>query len=353
MEDVVQPMEVQNPAPVVVSKTNAPDSPQMILHPNLPRHSSQIGDLDQWIETLRGGQHISLEHVKQLCSMAKDVLLKEENVRHIISPVMVCGDIHGQLQDLIELFTVAGPLPNTNYLFMGDYVDRGYYSVECVSLLLAYKVRYPNRITILRGNHESYNITQIYGFYDECNAKYSSVQAWQEFTAVFNTLPLSTIIDNKIFCLHGGLSPTIETIDQIHALDRKKEVPHVGPMCDMLWSDPDETLGWTESPRGAGYTFGSDVSEDFIEKNQLTNIYRAHQLIMEGYNWTHNELVATIFSAPNYCYRCNNDAAIMELNDNNAFNPITFKPAETNDIPKIRNIPDYFIDPSRNLQYLT
>lgn len=224
---------------------------------------------------------------------------------------------------------------------IGDYVDRGYYSVETVTLLVALKIRYPQRITILRGNHESRQITQVYGFYDECLRKYGNANVWKFFTDLFDYLPLTALIDNQIFCLHGGLSPSIDTLDNIRALDRIQEVPHEGPMCDLLWSDPDDRCGWGISPRGAGYTFGQDISEAFNHNNGLTLIARAHQLVMEGYNWSQDRNVVTIFSgksrchdhgkailwilrnslltcgslAPNYCYRCGNQAAIMEIDE--------------------------------------
>lgn len=178
----------------------------------------------------------------------------------------------------------------------GDYVDRGYYSVETVTLLVALKIRYPLRITILRGNHESRQITQVYGFYDECLRKYGNANVWKYFTDLFDYLPLTALIDNQIFCLHGGLSPSIDTLDNIRALDRIQEVPHEGPMCDLLWSDPDDRCGWGISPRGAGYTFGQDISEAFNHNNGLTLIARAHQLVMEGYNWSQDRNVVTIFS---------------------------------------------------------
>lgn len=178
----------------------------------------------------------------------------------------------------------------------GDYVDRGYYSVETVTLLVALKIRYPQRITILRGNHESRQITQVYGFYDECLRKYGNANVWKYFTDLFDYLPLTALIDNQIFCLHGGLSPSIDTLDNIRALDRIQEVPHEGPMCDLLWSDPDDRCGWGISPRGAGYTFGQDISEAFNHNNGLTLIARAHQLVMEGYNWSQDRNVVTIFS---------------------------------------------------------
>jgi len=178
----------------------------------------------------------------------------------------------------------------------GDYVDRGYYSVETVTLLVALKIRYPARITILRGNHESRQITQVYGFYDECLRKYGNANVWKYFTDLFDYLPLTALIENQIFCLHGGLSPSIDTLDNIRALDRVQEVPHEGPMCDLLWSDPDDRCGWGISPRGAGYTFGQDISEAFNHNNGLTLIARAHQLVMEGYNWSQDRNVVTIFS---------------------------------------------------------
>ncbi|KAK4696501.1 hypothetical protein P7C71_g1419, partial [Lecanoromycetidae sp. Uapishka_2] len=178
---------------------------------------ASIPTLDGWIESLMNCKQLAENDVQRLCDRK--------------CPVTVCGDIHGQFHDLMELFKIGGPNPDTNYLFMGDYVDRGYYSVETVTLLVALKIRYPQRITILRGNHESRQITQVYGFYDECLRKYGNANVWKYFTDLFDYLPLTALIDNQIFCLHGGLSPSIDTLDNIRALDRIQEVPHEGPMC--------------------------------------------------------------------------------------------------------------------------
>lgn len=303
-----------------------------------------ISNLDAWIEQLMDCKQLLEEQMKQLCEKAREILSEESNVQPVSSPVTVCGDIHGQFHDLIELFQIGGNAPDTNYLFMGDYVDRGYYSVETVSLLIALKIRYKDRITILRGNHESRQITQVYGFYDECIRKYGNSNVWRYLTDLFDYLPLTAVIDNQIFCLHGGLSPAIDTLDHVRSLDRIQEVPHEGPMCDLLWSDPDDRPGWGISPRGAGYTFGPDISEAFIQKNGLSLIARAHQLVMDGYNWSQDRQVVTVFSAPNYCYRCNNQAAIMEIDDIMQYGFIQFEPAPRKGEPLVtRRIPDYFV----------
>lgn len=239
-------------------------------------NNEDISILDRQVEQLIDFKPIPEHEVKNLCEKAKEILSKETNVQPVRCPVTVCGDIHGQFHDLMELFKIGGKAPDTNYLFMGDYVDRGYYSVETVTLLVALKVRYKDRITILRGNHESRQITQVYGFYDECLRKYGNANVWKYFTDLFDYLPLTAVVEQKIFCLHGGLSPSLDSLDQIRQLDRVQEVPHEGPMCDLLWSDPDDRTGWGISPRGAGYTFGQDISEQFNHVNNLKLVSRAH-----------------------------------------------------------------------------
>eukprot|EP00210_Caulerpa_lentillifera_P006559 g6264.t1 len=272
-------------------------------------------DLDRWIEQLRNCEPISEKAVKTLCEWAQDLLVEEGNVQRVDSPVTICGDIHGQFYDLMELFRVGGECPQTNYLFLGDFVDRGFYSVETFLLLLTLKVRYPDRITLIRGNHECRQITQVYGFYDECMRKYGSVNVWRYCTEIFDYMSLAAVIDNRVFCVHGGLSPVIQTLDQVRTIDRKQEVPHEGPMCDLLWSDPEEIEGWGISPRGAGYLFGWDITKTFNHENNIDFIARAHQLIMDGYKVMFEDRLVTVWSAPNYCYRCGNVAAILELDE--------------------------------------
>ncbi len=172
-------------------------------------------ELDKQIEQLSRCEYIKESEVKSLCNKAREILIEEGNVVKVDAPVTVCGDIHGQFYDLMELFKVGGECPETNYLFMGDFVDRGFYSVETFLLLLALKVRYPDRITLIRGNHESRQITQVYGFYDECLRKYGSVNVWRYCTEVFDYLTLGATIEEKILCVHGGLSPTIQTLEDV------------------------------------------------------------------------------------------------------------------------------------------
>lgn len=304
-----------------------------------------VGDLDRQIEQLRRCEIIKEKEVKELCDRAKEILVEESNVQRVDAPVTICGDIHGQFYDLKELFKVGGDVPDTNYLFIGDFVDRGFYSVETFLLLLALKVRYPDRITLIRGNHESRQITQVYGFYDECLRKYGSVNVWRYCTEVFDYLSLSALIDDRIFCVHGGLSPSISTLDQIRVIDRKLEVPHDGAMCDLLWSDPEDIDGWGLSPRGAGYLFGGDVVQQFNQTNNVDLICRAHQLVMEGYKHMFKDTLVTVWSAPNYCYRCGNVAAILELDEhlNKNFKIFDAAPQDARGVPAKVAAPDYFL----------
>ncbi|KAI9184466.1 phosphoprotein phosphatase PP4 catalytic subunit [Blastocladiella emersonii ATCC 22665] len=304
-----------------------------------------MSDLDRQIEQLRNCELIKESEVRELCAKAREILIEEANVQRVDAPVTICGDIHGQFYDLKELFAVGGPCPETNYLFMGDFVDRGFYSVETFLLLLALKVRYPDRITLIRGNHESRQITQVYGFYDECLRKFGSVNVWRYCCEIFDYLALAALVDDRVLCVHGGLSPALTTLDQIRTIDRKQEVPHDGAMCDLLWSDPEDIDGWGVSPRGAGYLFGADVVAGFIHTNNLELIARAHQLVMEGYKSMFNDSIVTVWSAPNYCYRCGNVAAILELDDKltRTYRIFDAAPQDTRGIPAKKAAPDYFL----------
>lgn len=267
------------------------------------------------MEALRRFELPKESEVYKLCSKAKEILVEESNIQKIDAPVTICGDIHGQFEDLMELFHIGGDCPEHNYLFLGDYVDRGYKSVETFLYLLCLKVKYPHRITLIRGNHESRQITQVYGFYDECLKKYGSLNVWRNCTDVFDYLTITALVEGKIFAVHGGLSPKATMLDDIRRIDRRQEIPHEGPMSDLLWSDPDDVNKWTPSPRGAGWVFGESAVKQFLHDNNLNLVVRAHQLAIKGYKVFFNEKLVTVWSAPNYCYRCGNEAAILELGD--------------------------------------
>ncbi|KAF6986030.1 hypothetical protein CFC21_003824 [Triticum aestivum] len=273
-------------------------------------------DLDLWIVKVKEGQHLAEHELQSLCEYVKEILIEESNVQPVNSPVTVCGDIHSQFHDLMKLFATGGHVPDTNYIFMGDFVDRGFNSLEVFTILLLLKARYPGHITLLRGNHESRQLTQVYGFYDECQRKYGNANAWRYCTDVFDYLTLSAIINGTVLCVHGGLSPDIRTVDQMRTIDRNCEIPHEGPFCDLMWSDPEEIETWGVSPRGAGWLFGSRVTTEFNHVNNLELVCRAHQLVQEGLKYMFPDKgLVTVWSAPNYCYRCGNVASILSFSE--------------------------------------
>lgn len=273
--------------------------------------------LDECLATLRKGQYLAEDDLRRVCEIVKEILVEESNVQPVASPVTVCGDVHGQFDDLLELFRTGGEVPDTKYVFLGDFVDRGHNSVETFELLLCLKARYPAHLTLLRGNHESRQITQVYGFYEECVRKYGNPNAWKYCTEVFDYLNMAAVIDGRVMCVHGGLSPDIRTLDQIRILDRAQEIPNEGSFCDLVWSDPEDIETWAVSPRGAGFLFGHRVTDEFNHINGLELICRAHQLVQEGYKYMFpNKNLVTVWSAPNYCYRCGNIAAILAFKDN-------------------------------------
>jgi len=301
-------------------------------------------DIDKWVEITKECKYLPENELKHLCDLVCDLLLEESNIQPVSSPVTVCGDIHGQFYDLEELFRTGGSVPDTKYIFMGDFVDRGFFSLETLTRLLVLKARWPDRITLLRGNHESRQITQVYGFYDECQNKYGNCHVWRHCCRVFDLLTVSALIDNKIWCVHGGLSPDIRTLDQIRLIDRNQEIPHKGAFCDLVWSDPEEVDNWSLSPRGAGWLFGPTVTKDFMTINGLGLICRAHQLVQEGYKYMFDEKLVTVWSAPNYCYRCGNVASILQIDDADTRTPKMFDAVpDANRVFPSRTVTPYFL----------
>ena len=233
------------------------------------------------------------------------------------SPITVCGDTHGQYPDLLKLFEAGGFPPETNYLFLGDYVDRGKQSLETICLLMAYKIKYDENFFMLRGNHECGSINRIYGFYDECKKRYN-LKLWKMFIECFNCLPIAASIDDKILLMHGGLSPELNSVEQLRKIVRPTDVPEKGLLCDILWSDPDNSAvdGWGPNDRGVSVIFNESVIRRFLAKNDFDLICRAHQVVEEGYEFFGDKQLVTVFSAPNYCDEFDNAGAMMVVDEN-------------------------------------
>merc|ERR1712106_1097610 len=228
--------------------------------------------------------------VRGLCLKSRELFLQQPILLELEAPLKICGDIHGQYTDLLRLFEYGGFPPEANYLFLGDYVDRGKQSLETVCLLLAYKIKYPENFFLLRGNHEGASINRIYGFYDECKRRYN-IQLW-------------------------------------------KTVPDSGLLCDLLWSDPDKDVqGWGENDRGVSYTFGADVVAKFLDKHDLDLVCRAHQVVEDGYEFFAKRQLVTLFSAPNYCGEFDNAGGMMSVDETLMCSFQILKPSDKKKFP--------------------
>ena len=276
------------------------------------------------------GKQVDLkeEEIKFLIDKSLQILKEQKMLVDLEAPIHVCGDIHGQYYDLLRIFEHCGYPGEYNYLFLGDYVDRGKQSLETICLLLCYKIKFPNKVTLLRGNHESSVTNRIYGFYDECKRRYN-VRIWRSFTDLFNSLPVAALIDEKILCMHGGLSPELKNLQNIENISRPTEIPDTGLLCDLLWSDPEkDILDYDENDRGVSVVFGEKVVEDFNKKNDLDLIIRAHQVVDEGYEFFAKRQLITIFSAPNYCGEFDNSAGIMIIDESLTCSLKVLRPVE-------------------------
>jgi len=258
---------------------------------------------------------LKINEVKFLIEKSRELFISQPVLLDLEAPLKIVGDIHGQYYDLLRLFEYGGFPPDANYLFLGDYVDRGPNGLETICLLLAYKIKYPENFFMLRGNHECSSINRIYGFYDECKSRFS-LKIWKLFNDCFNCLPLGAIIEDKILCIHGGLSPDLKSLEQIRRIVRPTEIPDTGLLCDLLWADPDpEAQGWQENDRGVSFTFGGDVVEAFLRRHEFDLIVRAHQVVEDGYEFFAKRQLVTVFSAPNYCGEFDNAGAMMSVDD--------------------------------------
>mmetsp|Transcript_63885 Transcript_63885/g.152360 ORF Transcript_63885/g.152360 Transcript_63885/m.152360 type:complete len:325 (+) Transcript_63885:79-1053(+) len=294
------------------------------------RFDDKTLDIDEIIDQLLAvrnkqpaHQHVPIDigQVSEICQQVKKVLESQPMLLELSAPMKLCGDIHGQFHDLLRVFEHSGYPPEANFLFLGDYVDRGKRSLETICLLFAYKIKYPENFFLLRGNHESPSICRIYGFYDECKRRYS-VKLWKEFCDVFNWLPVSAIIDEKVICMHGGLSQEmmegVDVREKVAEIKRPADIPDNGFLCDLLWADPapEDASGFGQNDRGVSVAFGADVVTQFLQKSDMDLVVRAHQVVEDGYEFFASRKLVTIFSAPNYCGEFDNAAAVLSIDDN-------------------------------------
>lgn len=265
-------------------------------------------DLDDYIKRLLDAAYagkvtksvcLKNAEIVAICARAREVFLSQPALLELDAPVKIVGDVHGQYTDVIRMFEMCGFPPSANFLFLGDYVDRGKQSLETILLLLCYKLKFPENFFLLRGNHECANVTRVYGFYDECKRR-CNVKIWKTFIDCFNTLPIAAIVAGKIFCVHGGLSPALSHMDDIRNIARPTDVPDYGLLNDLLWSDPaDMEQDWEANERGVSYCFGKKVITDFLAAHDFDLVCRAHMVVEDGYEFFNDRVLVTVFSAPN------------------------------------------------------
>ncbi|KAF6011633.1 hypothetical protein HII13_002097 [Brettanomyces bruxellensis] len=308
---------------------------QSSAHARHQHGNAKVVDIDAIIKRLKFP--LSSSDIKFVCSKAREIFMSQPMLLELAAPVKIAGDIHGQFHDLLRIFKMCGFPPHANYLFMGDYVDRGKQSLETIMLLLCLKIKFPENFFLLRGNHESAGITRMYGFYDECKRR-SSIKTWKNMVDVFNTMPVAATIAGRIFCVHGGLSPSLTDLNKIKMIQRPTDIPDEGLLTDLLWSDPQisgSTEGyilagnqrvsssstssfhhgdWSENDRGVSYCFSKKVVNRFCERFNLDLIVRGHMVVEQGYEFYAKRKLVTVFSAPNYCGEFDNWGAVMNVN---------------------------------------
>jgi serine/threonine-protein phosphatase PP1 catalytic subunit len=267
---------------------------------------------------------LSISDISFILTTSRPILLQEPSLLELHPPLHICGDIHGQFPDLLRIFEAADPPPNGKFLFLGDYVDRGPMSLEVICLLLAFKVRYPHHIFLLRGNHETREMTESYGFKSECISK-TNRQVYSDFCELFETMPIGALIGGKLFCVHGGLSPELINIDQVRQIVRPADASHKGFLADLLWSDPSETVqDFGPSERGDTVVWGMTAVKRFLDANNLEMLIRAHQLVHLGYEYPFepDRSALTVFSAPCYGGEYKNRGAYLVVDKSGEVEPV-------------------------------
>ncbi|XP_030371001.1 serine/threonine-protein phosphatase alpha-2 isoform-like [Scaptodrosophila lebanonensis] len=297
---------------------------------------SHIDEIISEIINARCGKplHLAESDIEKICVRSREIFLKEPMLLKLAAPIKVCGDLQGQFIDLLNFFDHGGHPPAAKYLFLGNYVDHDKQSFETISLLLAYKVRFPDHIFLLHGNHESGTIERIYGFYDECKRRYST-KLWRTFVDCFGCMPVAAIIADKIFCCPGGITSRLHSVGQIARLPRPYMVPDKGLLSDLLWSEPNSKIvGWSDNDCD---TFGVEIIEKFLKRHKFDLICRSHQIVDEGYKFFANRQLLTIFSAPNYSSEYENAGAMMNVDESLQCSFFALRPSRKICIRKIHS----------------
>ena len=294
----------------------------------------EIENIDELINKISNNGLLSKQDFKKVFLKAKDILGKRENIAIIKSPLIVCGCINAHFEELKDIFNICGNISETKYLFLGDYVGRGWNGLSTFILLILYLIKYPNNLVFLRGNHDSRTFSRMYGLYNECLQKYSNKYEAEDIynmiNELFDLLQLAAIVDNKYFCIHGGLSPDLKKLEEINKLERKKEIPENGIITDLIWSDPNEEVDeYVPSKKGAGQFYGEKAVQNFLKENSnIEMIIRSHELVDNGYKYQFNNKLLTVFSAPNYGERLDNIGSVLKIEENSKFNFITINKHE-------------------------
>lgn len=260
---------------------------------------------------------IPIDTLKELIAEATNHLCVLPRLLKLEAPIIVIGDIHGSIWDLLHIFQVFGPPPARKYLFLGDYVDRGCNSIEVMALIMCYLIKYPDHIYTLRGNHEFMHINHSYGFYTEILKAYNEDKVWLMFQELFSYLPLAAIVGSEIFCVHGGLSSLLQRAETLNEIRTPLLSYDAEPIIsDLVWSDPRDTItGYTINQRGSGCLFGPDALTSFLSSNNLKVLIRAHQCVSDGFELFGTAAGITVFSAMNYCKTQRNRCGVIELKD--------------------------------------
>lgn len=258
---------------------------------------------------------IAPELAEALIKETIPILQSKSSLVKIDAPCYVVGDIHGNLYDLIRILSMAKLPPHSRYIFLGDYVDRGQFSYEIVMLLFALQCQFPNDVVLLRGNHEFADVNSVYGFFDEMTALENGQYLYDQMNKAFEWLPIACLIHNKIFCVHGGISPSLNDLAQVEKVERPIKMCDDELIADLMWSDPtNETKTYARSTRGLGISYGSQLVSDYLKKNSLSSVLRGHQCVQNGIQKALDGMVYTVFSCSNYADALDNRCGLLFLN---------------------------------------